>query len=247
MENISNSIPEFCKTDIATQKMAEKFAEKASEMKKITSAKSKKSDYRLSGIIGKMRRGSRLSFGDLNYLRQKNPGLHAKAARAQAARDDFEAELRLCKDKEDVRRLQAKVTTSAISGGGISSLTSCLGGVSSGSVSAEAAAPSVDASLAVAPSAVPAVTMPEPTVNAAEITHIAEMASGIGISEPPPILDTNDINSTDNNHHKDYNDLEGAVGNYRYRCLSRVYFLYKQSDTYHKLPQKFVKYPKNDE
>lgn len=130
----------------AAKKMAVKYTEESKRLQSLKKNRPKKTDTRLLSIASKMRRGKKLSKTELGYLKKVSPGLYQKAAAADRKRDRFEKELRLCKDKEDVRRLRARVTMS-VGGGG------CAGGSvggDTGSVSLSTAELSMTAALGAA-------------------------------------------------------------------------------------------------
>lgn len=61
----------------------------------------------ISAIDGKLKAGKKLSSQELDYLRQNAPDLYKKAVEVQREREQYKRDLRRCKTKEDVQRLNA--------------------------------------------------------------------------------------------------------------------------------------------
>lgn len=232
-EGIGN-INDYIKTDSAAQKMAEKYREKTEETSQRMKMASSKRDLRMTSIMGKMRRGKKLSHSDLNYLRQKNPAVYQKAAAVQKSREDFEKKLKLCKDKESVRRLRASVTCSAVGSA-----------VNAGSGAANVNGDSFSMSAACDASSIPNVSAEgNATVKAAAVT--AQSIQQQNLQNYDTFTDNSTENSSqysenDENRHsrsiQDFSD-RNDINNYHYRSLSEAYRIYKKGLTYQKLPQK---------
>lgn len=70
--------------------------------------------YNVEAIKNKMRAGSKLSSGEMRYLRENHPDLYTQARRIAAEREDYERKLRQCKTKEEVSRLHTQTSASLL-------------------------------------------------------------------------------------------------------------------------------------
>lgn len=78
----------------------------------ITTLLDSKNRYNVETISSKLRAGSKLSVGEMQYLREHHPDLYIKAKKIAMEREAYERELRRCKTKEEVRRAKMHKTAS---------------------------------------------------------------------------------------------------------------------------------------
>lgn len=91
---------------------AEKQKQKAKED---NDSRKKASDKTLKAINSKLSRGSKLTPAEKSYLRMNDQAAYQRVMNIEAAQRDFEARLRRCRTKDEVRRLKMAYAASALS------------------------------------------------------------------------------------------------------------------------------------
>ncbi len=100
---------------------------------------------KISNIRQKLRNGKKLSETEMNYLREKDPGLYKKAKHADDAREELKAELKTAKSKSEARQIvtRAMIKASAEASAELAAAKSAMsadGGVNPGGGEVEGAA-----------------------------------------------------------------------------------------------------------
>ncbi len=94
-------------------------AEKTEKQKQIEQIAAQMKDIRESNIISsidtKLRTGAELTDSELLYLQKKNPELYKKAMDIKREREQYKRELKECRTKEDVERLNSRKTSQFLS------------------------------------------------------------------------------------------------------------------------------------
>jgi hypothetical protein len=67
----------------------------------------------LASIRAKLKAGKKLSPAELDFLRENDPELYAKAVKVALERQAYESALRSCEDREEVENLRAQQLASA--------------------------------------------------------------------------------------------------------------------------------------
>lgn len=71
---------------------------------------SQKKQIAMSGIVSKLDFGKKLTQEELEYLRENDPQLYAKAVKIALERAQYERQLKRCKTKEEARKLHLSTT-----------------------------------------------------------------------------------------------------------------------------------------